>query len=382
MAEDREKETQVAGLSPEELEDERELYTEESLTEEEETSIARLEELTREESKAGADEEEEEEEEGGEQPEEVAESDEAEMLDRIDEEIASMLRSSTSLRDFISEKYGLDLSKYTSDLQLLQGLVHATKLLGERAEKVKLYEYLESRYGPEKMRALLEGRMTIAEFDEAIGEAIATQQAAKKEKFDLSLLEQVEYDPSTGQLRPKPGAPPNVTQEVIKFLERRERLLNEFAVDPEGFLAKYTDQILAQRSKQAQEQYQHYSVQQAKLQEAQQRVHKWISERSQVLFVQGDPEAGFTNFGRQFYAELERISRIAKEGTDPVELLETAFRLAKDAYQGARPPQAARRTQEETQKGRTPAAPAPRRKTQEELILEGLSLAEAALKGV
>lgn len=316
---------------------------------------------------------------------EATEVDEAEMLERIDEEIASMLRQSTALRDFVSEKYGVDLSKYQSDIQLIHGLVNAARLLGERAEKVKLFETLEERLGPETVQALLEGRLTVGEFskvEDVVAEQAATAEAVRKTRFDLRLLEQVEVDPNTRQLVAKPGAPPDAPQKVLAFLEEREKLLNQFAADPESFLENVVDRVLKKKAKSAQEFWSKYSSQQNMLAEAQSRVMEWINQRAKALFVGGDPESGFTSFGSLVYNKVRELSAIAKPGTDPVQILNHAYELAlAETSRSARPQASARPGSPSHQSGRTPAAPAPRRKTQEELIKEGLSLADAALLG-
>ncbi|MDW8100847.1 MAG: hypothetical protein RML36_15345 [Anaerolineae bacterium] len=309
---------------------------------------------------------------------------EDEMLARIDEEISEILAKSTALRDFISEKYALDLSKYQSDIQLIHGLINAARLIGERSQKAEFYDTLVRKFGQEKIDALIEGRMSIGEFEKVekeLAKSAATAQAIAKLDFDLELLDKVELDRNTGQLVAKPGAPPDAPQKVLKFLEEREKLLNRLAVDPYSVLEGIVDAILVKRAKQAEEYWKQASDSQQRTVDLQQRFAKWLQGREKAIYVGGDPAKGFTAFGNLVYKYASELGQKSAPGTDPIEVLDYAYKLALAEYQAARPQAKTARSATPQTSSRTPAPPAPRRKTQEELILEGLSLAEAARLG-
>jgi hypothetical protein len=197
-------------------------------------------------------------------------------------------------------------------------------------------------------------------------------------------VQEVVKDDGTTDWRPKPGAPPNVVQQIREVAARQEQLLRKFAKDPKALLDPIFGETVKERltplEKRLAEIEGHLSSQQdAFSQNAQQRVlSDWLTDNQGTLFKAGvdlkttpaqEALAKLTPAGKEFQKQMHVLTT-QHPNADAMLLVETAILRAKDAVRATVTPA--------NPKGKpVPVAKVPVADTKEEAEqYEGLGLAE------
>lgn len=199
-----------------------------------------------------------------------------------------------------AQKFGLDTSKYGNDpSKLLQGLLHAQRLIGQRDEFA-----VWGRQLAENPQAVFEALKK--QFDKPQPQAPTEPQAPQYPEFDESWLDLI--DPVTGQ--PKPGADPNILAKIRKWNDFAAKRGRELLVAPEKVVLPAVEKrvqelLAAELNKVRQEQDQ-------KLQERDHVARLWnegqalLMEERNWIYVEGDPSKGPTPAGQVFDKHLRQ----------------------------------------------------------------------------
>lgn len=236
----------------------------------------------------------------------------------------------------VQEKFGLDVRHYENDEALLQGLVHAKTLVGQRDIKSQAFDRLRERFGDEGVMALLR-----EESGEGTGEVAVPAQPVTAEQpvqpsggadvggdveYDPSWWFQIESDPQQGW-RAKPGSDPEIPQKLMKFLQKREAVLNEFVRDPASFLRQQIGDALDNLREDIQNELAGALQQTVATVGSTLQANTWAEENADVLFVDGDPGKGFSKVGQAF---LDRAAELQQAGvTDTVKLFDLALGMVR-----------------------------------------------------
>lgn len=221
---------------------------------------------------------------------------------------------------------GVDVSKYTNDRQALKGLLNAVKLVGARDVDAQVGKALRGRLGDDEVTRIIRG--------EKLPEPKEPDKKASDAQvdFDESWLFQVQLDPQSGDLIPAAGAPKDLPDKIKKYYAHREKVLNEFVKNPEAVL----DRLLQGRFQHIEELVTSKTRQLSASQQQETSVKQWVAENATVLWVNGDPEAGTTQLGDEFFS---KAASLAEAGiSDPIKQLTLALEMVQGAVARRVPP--------------------------------------------
>jgi len=219
--------------------------------------------------------------------------------------------------EYIKEQFGEDLSHYKDDKELLQGLVNARRLVGQRQEEAKAFQQLRQVLGDEAIQQLLSGQPLQQQ-------GAPAQPPQEEEEFDESWLSQVAKD-EQGRLVAAPGAPPDLPERIIKFFVKRERLLNEFAKNPVNFLAKQLGPEIAALVQQQVQQHVQTTITKAA---STANFAQFVQANKELLWENGDHQSGrLTPLGRKI---TQIADTLQQRGVELEEAVMTAWDLVKD----------------------------------------------------
>jgi hypothetical protein len=194
--------------------------------------------------------------------------------------------SQTAFLEYIKSVYGVDLTdKYKTDHAALQGLLEAYRLVGQRNRDSEILQALRDKVGEEGLLRLLSDTAEAA----AAVQAANAEQAKEEVEFDPAWLHMVQLNTETGQLEPRPGAPPEVVDKLIKFAQHRESVINEFVKNPERFLEAKLGRFVQNAIQSAFQQVYRTTSKQATLQQ-------WTQARASVLY---GPQGQLTPYGEK-----------------------------------------------------------------------------------
>lgn len=145
-----------------------------------------------------------------------------------------------TVRDALAN-YGLDLRPhFDNDHAVLQHLV------GQLREAQSLRE--QANYGREYQQYAEQFR-TWQRQQQAEAQRAATQQQPnwwKAPEYDPKWAQQIMRDPTSGELRPVPGAPHDVVQKYVAFAQHQQEFQTKFAQDPIGAIKPGLEQMMHQ----------------------------------------------------------------------------------------------------------------------------------------
>lgn len=250
------------------------------------------------------------------------------------------------LAEYIRANYGEDFSgKYQSDAELLKGLVHAAKKIGERDEHAQLGRWIQER--PAEALAWLQSQIQPQQPQQ--------QQASDRPDYDPDWERQIETDEHGRAIGVKPGSDPNIAVKYNRALDYARRRQQELIFQPEKALEPLLSQARQQAVQEARQQWeQEFNArygQQAVYQEAQQV----LEGNKSWLFVEGNPGKGLTPAGRVYKETVDQWSQevpnLSSRKLDELGRMAVHARFAQPAKPAAKPakPGAVRTTNVQTQ---------------------------------
>ncbi len=289
------------------------------------------------------------------------------------------------LRNNFGNEIAEDLrNKYQgNEAEIVKGLVEAWRKVGARDDQAWLAKQLEQIYGQQGLQALLTGLQpqashvptssATAQAPPQVGQNAQPQADALKPPvaYDPDWPRKVAFDPEKGKYVPTAIGTDEDVKNYEKFLVWRERVVNQFASDPVGFIKQY---VTAELPRFKQELIQEYTKQLYNLAQQQQVINglaTFYQSNARLLFVQGNPEAGLTKLGQAFERYKQELYQKAPGiAHDPISWNNLALELAKKDFviKEPRPQPPAR--QERRVRQSKPI-------TVEDLIKRGYSLSEA-----
>jgi len=205
-----------------------------------------------------------------------------------------------SVRDALAN-YGLDLRQhFNDDHAALQHLVSLARRLPEQEQL--------ARYGQEYLRHADKFQSWLRSQQEAERSKQQQQPWFKAPEYDPSWLNKLVRDPVSGELRPAPGAPPDLVQKYIAWHEHRNSFLDNLAKDPIGAikpgLEEMVKQITSEMIRQNMGQYQEQSRANSFVQQNASWLYETNAEGVPVRDQSGRPR--LSELGQRFGAYVQR----------------------------------------------------------------------------
>jgi hypothetical protein len=184
----------------------------------------------------------------------------------------------------------IDLSKYKTGEDAIAGLLQTAKKIGERDEDAEYGRNLRTAIGGKESEilALLQGSPEPKP---------ASKDASKNAppEFDPAWKYQIVQN-DKGEWVSAPGAAPEIPGKYRKYLEWRERQLDDLARDP----TRYFDELLQQKSQDIEKRAREAAAQETATYRTQVAIESWASQRAAKLFANGkDYGDGFSPFGQE-----------------------------------------------------------------------------------
>lgn len=201
-----------------------------------------------------------------------------------------------ALIQFIKENFGEDLSSYGNDYEAIKSLIHARKLIGKREEDAAIARRLRERFGDDYLERLLSGEPSKPDTNPSMEEVQKQWQQALADMVEWNdeWLKEV-YRDEEGKLVPAPGADKDVVDKIMRFVKHRDKIVNEFAKNPRRFFYHHLQEFLPVIKQIVLQDVQNIQKTQAVKQEA----VNWVSQNANILFENGDPDAGLTPLGEE-----------------------------------------------------------------------------------
>lgn len=263
-----------------------------------------------------------------------------------------------SIRGWIDELTGLKIAdKYKTDEEMAEGIANLYKRIGQRDEEAELGRYL--REHESEFREYLASKQ-----QPKPAESKPEPQSSDVPEWDENWRYQVEYD-EAGNLIARKGSSPDIPAKIKKYMDWRERRLDEVARNPEKFASKVLEQQMVKLREEATRASQEEIV---RAQE-QAAIGAWGAQHSAELMVDGDVNQP-TMLGKKYIEVYE--SKLAGM-PDGLRKIQTAYEMAKLAMPQAKP------TKKPLPRSlhQPPVSPGPgAEKKAEQLFAEGKGLAE------
>lgn len=245
--------------------------------------------------------------------------------------------SDGAIRQYFVEEYGEEaeriLGKYGDDRNVLRGLYNAAKMVGQRDQDAELG------------RQLRPYARQIAEYLQGGGQAPAPAQAGQSppaaemsQKDVLAEFQELRQrvlavDPSSGQAVYNPQSSAGDRQRYLELVQTIQKRQVEFGLDPERALGPVADKIAQRVMEQVWGQMQQGQA----VQQEDTWLHQYERQNSPWMYVNGNPELGFTPAGQEF---LQRAQTLVANGATRAAAVQAAHEIVAARY-GQKAPAAA-----------------------------------------
>jgi len=280
--------------------------------------------------------------------------------------------------EYIAQNYGEEIAnalgqKYATDEELVKGLLEAQKLVGRREHRSRMFDKLVERFGEEAVAEMVaSGKIpdTVKQEPTEPKKSEDDKDDLQPPEFDPSWYYKVKLNPTTGKWEALPGEDDTIPAKLDRWIKYREALIDAFAKDPKRFITTLVGDwreqwqaFIDDFNKRAQE----YADQAKNLN----YLAATVQANKEVLFVDGDPQKGPTEFGEKF---VEHLNNLAGKVTDEKLRVELALKLARADLA---PKGGAKRPLKKTATRATSAGGQRKKPSVDDLVDQGMDLVEA-----
>lgn len=195
-----------------------------------------------------------------------------------------------AVRDFITARHpGFDVSKFKTDVDMLDGFVNASRMVGVRDADAELGKAIRASGRETEISALLSGQQP-----QPVPPQPSQPTVGSYDEYKL-LQSQIKQD-EDGNLIALPNAPLDAVQRYRAATEQMQRAQFDLAHQPEQLLQPIVQQQAAALQQQVQQQFAQHAAQQ----QQQGELRAWAEQSKPWLFNNGDPNQGISATGQQF----------------------------------------------------------------------------------
>lgn len=232
-----------------------------------------------------------------------------------------------SIRDWLKSAEDYDASHHKTDEAALHDLVQKARRVGERDEAAEFGKTIR-QLTPEqqaKVMALIRGEPEPAKPAEINNKDVP--------EFDPAWRYQITTDKESGDYVPVAGAPRDVVDKLRKYMEWREKRLDEIVRDPDSYVAK----AVAARTADLEQRTRATVEQELGRHQLAGTLKSWEAENRSILYTNGKDQAGgLTPIGQEI---IKIDAELLSDGlTNPITRLNRAKEIATLKHQNATPP--------------------------------------------
>jgi hypothetical protein len=217
------------------------------------------------------------------------------------EETPAETQAKLDLAAFIKQEFDEDFSgKYQNDRELLKGLVHAAKKIGERNDEAQMGRWIKEK--PQEAYAWLQSQ---------IGQQQQQQQPPTNgaPEYNPEWAREVEVDEYGRAIGVKPGYDPATAQKFNRALDYYHQQQRELVFHPEKVLQPYLAQVEERAVQKAREQWeQEWNARYGQMNEFNE-AQQVLDGNKKWLFNEGDPQKGWSAAGRVYNETVQGWSR-------------------------------------------------------------------------
>lgn len=234
-----------------------------------------------------------------------------------------------SIRSWLQNELKYDASHYASDEEAMKGLVEKARLAGRHDEDAEFGKAVRQLNPDQKAKVLAMIRGEV----ESAPTKVAEENGKGVPDFDPAWRYQITTNKESGEYEAVAGAPRDVVDKLRKYMEWREKRLDEIVRDPDSYVAKAVAAKTADLEK----------ITRATVEQELSRhqlagtMQAWESENRSILYTNGkDQSGGLTPIGQEI---IKVDAELLNDGmTNPITRLNRAKEIAVLKHQKATPP--------------------------------------------
>lgn len=203
--------------------------------------------------------------------------------------------ASLSVRDALAN-YGLDLrGQFQDDHAALQYMALQMRQ-AQQAQQLAQYGQLYVQHADQFQRFLTQQQEEQRRQQQQPGWWNAPQ-------YDPTWSQKIMRDPTTGELRAVPGAPPDTVQKYLQWVEHQKTFLDRFSQDPIGAIRPGIEEVVQQVAQRMLQQQMYVQQDQQVANEFLRQNADWLYAKDQSGQVLANPQTGqpmLSEYGRRF----------------------------------------------------------------------------------